>query len=184
MASHCAVSTMNPRDDPLHALFSLSCATGWSVKADVMKQVLRQHFRPHAAGLRPRFDSRMERLEPCPSVALVPIVHLRVVEGLHDDPVVHLGDTWGIRRRAFGGFSLQPGSNRAGQGCRIARHRHRDVTGIHVGVLMQCLDDPVSDIADSRSGATGCGSARLVRRECGAQRFRRSASETANPLCL
>jgi hypothetical protein len=35
---------MNPRNDPLHPLVSLSCAEGSSVKADGMKQVLRKHF--------------------------------------------------------------------------------------------------------------------------------------------
>ena len=37
MASHCAASTLNPRNGPLHPLFSQRCAEGWSVKADVMK---------------------------------------------------------------------------------------------------------------------------------------------------
>jgi hypothetical protein len=50
VTSHGAQSTMNPRDDPLHPLFSLSCAEGWSVKADVMNQVLRKHFQPHGQG--------------------------------------------------------------------------------------------------------------------------------------
>ena len=40
---------------------------------------------------------------PRASADFVPVVHLRVVEGLHDDPVVHVGDAWRIRSRAFGG---------------------------------------------------------------------------------
>ena len=51
MASHGAESTMNPRNDPPHPLFSLSRAEGWSVKANVMKQVLREHFWPHSPRL-------------------------------------------------------------------------------------------------------------------------------------
>ena len=47
MASHCAESTAKPRNDPVHPPFSLSCADGWPVKADVMKQPLRKHVRPH-----------------------------------------------------------------------------------------------------------------------------------------
>ena len=54
MASHGAESTMNPRNDVPHPLFSLSRAEGWSVKAHVMKQVLREHFWPHSPRLHPR----------------------------------------------------------------------------------------------------------------------------------
>ena len=50
MASHCAESTMNPRNDPVHPPLRLSCADGWSVKADVMKQLLRKHVRPQGLG--------------------------------------------------------------------------------------------------------------------------------------
>jgi hypothetical protein len=28
------------------------------------------------------------------------------VEGLHDDPIVNLGNAWGIRRRTFGGIRI------------------------------------------------------------------------------
>lgn len=99
MASHCAASTMNPRNDPLHPLFSLRCAEGWSVKADVMKQVLRKHAHVTESDMnRPCHDAS----GPGRSADLVPLVHLRVVERLNHDPVVHLGNTWRIRSRALG----------------------------------------------------------------------------------
>ena len=48
MAAHCAASTMNPRNHPLHPLLRLGCAEGWPVQADdVMKQVICEHVRPH-----------------------------------------------------------------------------------------------------------------------------------------
>ena len=51
MATHGAASTMNPRNHPLHPLLKLRCAEGWPVQADdVMKQVVREHVRPHGLG--------------------------------------------------------------------------------------------------------------------------------------
>lgn len=49
-----------------HPLFSLSCAEGWSVKADIVKQVLREHYRPHGLG----YD------RPCLDVASLPSCHV------------------------------------------------------------------------------------------------------------
>ena len=60
----------------------------------------------------------------------------------------------GIRGRAFGGVPLQPGSNRARQRRRIARHRDGDVTRVHVGVLMQRFDNAAVDVASRALGAT------------------------------